>query len=113
MELLKCLRKSSPDGSDHWVELGAHAMPAELHALEVFRLKLDATLVELGRLDCRLQAAVGSLRADLTDTHDQLHTSVSQLAQADIDRSMTQLVDAIHRARELTDEVLADSKPPQ
>ena len=112
MALLKCLRKTT--GSDnHWVDLAPESLPVELQALDLFRLKLNAALAELGRLDCRLKTATGALRADLKDTHDQLHKSVSDLMEADIQAAMEQMVDAIRRARDLTDGVLANAGKQQ
>ena len=109
MELLKRLRQTNED-SDHWIDLRPQTLPAELEALDVFRRRLDAALVELGGLGCRLQDATHALRADLTDTHDQLRTGIGQLAQADINQAMRQLVESIRRARELAAAVLPDDE---
>ena len=71
----------------------------------------DEDLADLGRLDCRLQDAIGGLRAQQSDTHDQLQSHISVLVQDDVSAGMRKLVDAIYQARALADDVLADKIP--
>jgi hypothetical protein len=99
----------SNDEPDHWVMLDQSYPPVDLIPLDSFRKKLDKSLSDLGRLDYSLKQSLDALRTGLTmETHDHLHARVSELVEPDLAKAMSQLAEALEKARSLTDEVIAD-----
>jgi hypothetical protein len=108
MELLKGIR-SDKNEIEHWVAIDSSYTPPDLLPLDNFRQKLGRILNELGRVDYSLQEALGGLSSDLTDTHDRLYAQITDLSEPDLNKTMTELADAITRTMGLVDGVLADN----
>jgi hypothetical protein len=91
----------------HWVMLD-QAPPDTHHLpLELFNRKLNRSLSKLGCLDYDMKISLSKLRSDLDgDTHDCLHARVAEVIQPELEKAMTDLTDAINRARQLTEEVI-------
>jgi hypothetical protein len=108
MDLLNSFRTTNEE-AEHWVALEQTGNPSELAPLDSFRKKLDRSLSDLGRLDYSLKTSLEELGCDpIMDTYDHLHIHVAEAVKPELARAMSDLADAIARARKLTDEVIAD-----
>jgi hypothetical protein len=111
MDLLNSFRITNKE-AEHWVALEQAGSPSELAPLDSFRKKLDRSLSDLGRLDYSLKTSLEELGCDpMMDTYDHLHIHVAEIVKPELVRAMSELADAIARARKLTDEVIADEFP--
>jgi len=110
MDLFETFSKNSNEREgDHWVMLDNVQPDPRLLPLDTFSRKLRRSLSELGRLDYELKSSLDRLRSDIDeDTHDCLHTRVAELIQPELNKAMCELTEAITRARELTDDVVAN-----
>ena len=95
------------DEPEHWIALEPICPASELLPLANFREKLDRTLSDLGNLDYSLKASLEALAGSpAMDTCEHLH--VAEMVKPELTRTMSDLADAIAKARRLTDEVIAD-----
>ena len=96
--------------TDYWHELDVPAVDAGELAMLNLRSRLDNALQNLGKLDYDLKSSLDRMRCDLiTETHDHLHGQVAGLVEPEIQAAMAQLAGAISNARQLIDELVADS----
>ena len=94
---------------DHWEVLDQAQPDPHLMPLVAFNRKLNRSLNKLGRLDYGLKTSLDKLRSDLDgDTHDCLHARVAEVIQPELEKAMIDLTEAIKRARQLTEDVIAN-----
>ena len=102
-------KRENEDQSEHWVMLDPCVATRDHKALRQLKQKLELVLDELGHIDYQLSGTLVRLRCDLTiETHDNLNAQVAQMVEPGIRQAMMLLADELNKARELTEEVIAD-----
>lgn len=102
-------KRENEDQSEHWVMLDSHAAMPDHQALRQLKHKLELVLDELGHIDYRLSGTLARLRCDLTiETHDNLNSQIAQMVEPGIRQAMMLLADELNKAKEITEEVIAD-----
>ena len=113
MNLLNSTRDKQKQ-SGYWVTLGSHRATPDQQALRQLSQKLEMALDELGHIDYQLSGALVKLRCDLScETHDNLNGQVSQVVEPMVRQAMTVLAEELSKAKNLTEEVIANNVSPE
>jgi hypothetical protein len=100
--------------SGYWITLGSHRATPDQQVLRQLGQKLEMALDELGHIDYQLSGALAKLRCDLScETHDNLNGQVSQVVEPMVRQAMTVLADELSKAKNLTEEVIANNVSPE
>ncbi len=90
----------------HWTSFDLLAVTPEKSRLQLFSQKLDASLMDLGRIDYQLKNALAQLSGgQISDSYDDLPVQVAQVVSPGVQKALANLASEITKAKEIADEL--------